>query len=208
MKKLLTINASVELEVSEDFENIEDVISTSKNVSNVINFLKENGWDVDINKIETKEEKDERLKEEMENYIPKISEIKYVRVRAGVRHWGNSYVNGERDDEYNPKMPLIQEIEGWKNWVFDIDIKTGKIKDWPKGTTAKTIYKTCDDNTISFIGHNGKVLREVDCYVPDFLALEDWCYGDYICIKIDEDGTINNFQLNDNDIEDIINYGL
>ena len=99
MKKLLTINASIELEVPEDFENIEDVISTSKNVSNVINFLKENGWDVDINKIETKEEKDERLKEEMENYVPKISEIKYVRVRAGVRHWGNSYVNGERDDE-------------------------------------------------------------------------------------------------------------
>lgn len=208
MKKLLTINASAEFEVPEDFENIEDVISTSKNVSNVINFLKENGWDVDINKIETKEEKDERLKEEMENYVPKISEIKYVRVRAGVRNWGNSYVNGERDDEYNPKMPLVQEIEGWKNWVFDIDIKTGKIKDWPKGTTAKTSYKTCDDNTISFIGYNGKVLREVDCYVPDFLAIEDWCYGDYICIKIDEDGTINNFQLNDDDIEDIINYGL
>lgn len=40
MKKLLTISASVELEVPEDFENIEDVISTSKNVSNVINFLK------------------------------------------------------------------------------------------------------------------------------------------------------------------------
>ena len=208
MKKLLTINASTELEVPEDFENIEDVISTSKNVSNVINFLKENGWDVDINKIETKEEKDERLKEEMENYVPKISEIKYVRVRAGVRNWGNSYVNGERDDEYNPKMPLIQEIEGWKNWVFDIDIKTGKIKDWPKGTTAKTSYKTCDDNTISFIGYNGKVLREVDCYVPDFLAIEDCRYGDYICIKIDEDGKINNFKLNDDDIEDIINYEL
>ena len=63
-------------------------------------------------------------------------------------------------------------------------------------------------NSLSFIGHNGKVLRKVDCYVPDFLAIEDWCYDDYICIKIDEDGKINNFQLNDDDIEDIINYEL
>ena len=61
MKKLLTINASIELEVPENFENIEDVISTSKNVSNVINFLKENGWDVDINKIETKDTKKNKL---------------------------------------------------------------------------------------------------------------------------------------------------
>ena len=108
---------------------------------------------------------------------------------------------------------LKQEVDNEQicssfNRLFDIDIKTGKIKDWPKGTTAKTLYKTCDDNTISFIGHNGKILREVDCYVPDFLAIEDWCYDDYICIKIDEDGKINNFQLNDDDIEDIINYEL
>lgn len=208
MKKILTINASVELEVPEDFENIENVISTSENVSNGINFLKENGWDVDINKIETKEEMDERLREEMENYVPKISEIEYVRVRAGVLYWEDTNVNGESDDDDNPRMPLIQEINGEKNWVFDIDIKTGKIKDWPKGTTAETQYKTCDDNTISFIGHNGKVLREVDCYVPEFLAIEDSCYGDYIFININEDGKINNFRFNEDDIEEIIKDGF
>lgn len=208
MKKILTINASVELEVPEDFENIEDVISTSENVSNGINFLKENDWDVDINKIETKEEMDERLREEMEKYVPNISEIKYVRVRAGVRYWEDTDVNGERDNDDNPRMPLVQEIKGEKNWVFDIDIKTGKIKDWPKGTTAETHYKTCDDNTISFIGHSGKVLREVDCYVPKFLAIEDSGCGDYIIINIDEDGKINNFLFNEDDINEIINDGF
>lgn len=205
MKKILTINASVELEVPEDFENIDDVISTSENASNGIKFLKENGWDVDVNTLETKEERDERLKEEKRNYVPKISEIKYVRVRAGVRYWEDTDVNGEEDDDDNPRMPLVQEIDGEKNWVFDIDIKTGKIKDWPKGTTAETHYKTCDDNTISFIGHNGKVLREVDCYVPGFLAIEDSGYGDYIIINIDGDGKINDFRFNEDDIEEIIN---
>lgn len=208
MKKILTINASVELEVPEDFENIENVISTSENVSNGINFLKENGWDVVINKIETKEEMDERLREEMENYVPKISEIEYVRVRAGVLYWDDTNVNGESDDNDNPRIPLIQEINGEKNWVFDIDIKTGKIKDWPKGTTAETHYKTCDDNTISFIGHNGKVLRKVDCYVPEFLEIEDSCCGDCIIINIDEDGKINNFRFNEDDIEEIIRDGF
>ena len=205
MKKILTINASVELEVPEDFENIDDVISTSENASNGIKFLKENGWDVDVNTLETKEERDKRLKEEKRNYVPKISEIKYVRVRAGVRYWEDTDVNGEEDDDDNPRMPLVQEIDGEKNWVFDIDIKTGKIKDWPKGTTAETHYKTCDDNTISFIGHNGKVLREVNCYVPGFLAIEDSGYGDYIIINIDGDGKINDFRFNEDDIEEIIN---
>lgn len=205
MKKILTINASVELEVPEDFENIDDVISTSENTSNGIKFLKENGWDVDVNTLETKEERDKRLKEEKRNYVPKISEIKYVRVRAGVRYWEDTDVNGEEDDDDNPRMPLVQEIDGEKNWVFDIDIKTGKIKDWPKGTTAETHYKTCDDNTISFIGHNGKVLREVNCYVPGFLAIEDSGYGDYIIINIDGDGKINDFRFNEDDIEEIIN---
>ncbi|MBQ5454698.1 MAG: hypothetical protein IIT63_02610 [Prevotella sp.] len=205
MKKILTINASVELEVPEDFENIDDVISTSENASNGIKFLKENGWDVDVSTLETKEERDKRLKEEKRNYVPKISEIKYIRVRAGVRYWEDTDVNGEEDDDDNPRMPLVQEIDGEKNWVFDIDIKTGKIKDWPKGTTAETHYKTCDDNTISFIGHNGKVLREVDCYVPGFLAIEDSGYGDYIIINIDGDGKINDFRFNEDDIEEIIN---
>lgn len=205
MKKILTINASVELEVPEDFENIDDVISTSENASNGIKFLKENGWDVDVSTLETKEERDKRLKEEKRNYVPKISEIKYVRVRAGVRYWEDTDINGESDDDENPRMPLVQEIDGEKNWVFDIDIKTGKIKDWPKGTTAETHYKTCDDNTISFIGHNGKVLREVNCYVPGFLAIEDSGYGDYIIINIDGDGKINGFRFNEDDIEEIIN---
>ena len=205
MKKILTINASVELEVPEDFENIDDVISTSENASNGIKFLKENGWDVDVSTLETKEERDKRLKEEKRNYVPKISEIKYIRVRAGVRYWEDTDVNGEEDDDDNPRMPLVQEIDGEKNWVFDIDIKTGKIKDWPKGTTAETHYKTCDDNTISFIGHNGKVIREVDCYVPGFLAIEDSGYGDYIIINIDGDGKINDFRFNEDDIEEIIN---
>lgn len=205
MKKILTINASVELEVPEDFENIDDVISTSENASNGIKFLKENGWDVDVSTLETKEERDKRLKEEKRNYVPKISEIKYVRVRAGVRYWEDTDINGESDDDENPRMPLVEEINGEKNWVFDIDIKTGKIKDWPKGTTAETHYKTCDDNTISFIGHNGKVLREVDCYVPGFLAIEDSGYGDYIIINIDGDGKINDFRFNEDDIEEIIN---
>ena len=208
MKKILTINASVELEVPEDFENIEDVISTSENASNGIKFLKENGWDVDVNGLETEDERNRRLKEERENYVPKISEIKYVRVRAGVRYWEDTDINGESDDDDNPRMPLVQEINGEKNWVFDIDIKTGKIKDWPKGTTAETHYKTCDDNTISFIGYSGKVLREVDCYVPGFLAIEDSGYGDYIIINIDGDGKINNFRFNEDDIEEIINDGF
>jgi len=205
MKKILTISASVELEIPEDFENIEDVISTSENASNGIKFLKENGWDVDVNGLETEDERNERLEEEKENYVPKISEIKYVRVRAGVRYWEDTDINGESDDDDNPRMPLVQEIDGEKNWVFDIDIKTGKIKDWPKGTTAETHYKTCDDNTISFIGYNGKVLREVDCYVPGFLAIEDSGYGDYIIINIDGDGKINDFRFNEDDIEEIIN---
>ena len=118
-----------------------------------------------------------------------------IDVYARVRYFEDGKVNGEVDDNENPKMPCVS----FDCWEPRIDIATGQIINWEKGVTADIYYKVCDECRISIVaGEN--ILYDEEDYVPDFLCPDEEGYGDYIIMSIDADGYINNWNK-DNSVE-------
>lgn len=122
------------------------------------------------------------LNEQCPNYPTEIN------VYARVRYFDDGKVNGEDDDNENPKMPCVS----FDCWEPRINIATGQIINWEKGVTADIHYKVCDECRISIVAGENIVYDEED-YVPDFLCPDEEGYGDYIIMSIDADGYINNW---------------
>ena len=116
----------------------------------------------------------------------------YLAVNATVRYTDDSLVNGKAD--LNKEMPFLFHDDecGWL-WAPTINIRTGKIKDWPKGVEANITYKTCDENILMLYDFGMKRLGVYEGYVPKILCPKERGYGDYIIMDIDKDGTIKGF---------------
>lgn len=115
-------------------------------------------------------------------------------VEAGVRYWEDATVNGQEDTEGT----LIPCRSG-ELWKPLIELATGKIRDWPKGTTADIHYKICDAGQYWLADEAGNKLAKWDGdYVPDhILAIGDSGYGDYIIMKVNADGIIEGWHQPD-----------
>ncbi|TGY80904.1 hypothetical protein [Lepagella muris] len=118
------------------------------------------------------------------------------------RHWSTSEINGVEDDDDNPQMPLIQEHLGEKAWHIIVNLDTGQICNWPQGTKASIHYKSVDENYIHILDDRLGIVEEYEGYVPDFLCPKENGYGDYVIMDIDENGFIQNFNNNLDDIFD------
>jgi len=130
--------------------------------------------------------------------MPKITitktveeDVKFLRVSAGVRYWEDGSVNGEADDDDNPKMPFATD----NYWSPVIDLEAGKIIDWPDGVTASVHYKVCDDGTYALLDADKNVVVMHDGYVPAMLCPKDRGYGDYIIMDIGPDGLIDSWKV-------------
>lgn len=117
---------------------------------------------------------------------PTDMEVSSLKLNAGVRYWEDGTVNGQEDHEGD----LIPMRCG-DYWVIVIDLTSGHIANWPKGTTADVHYKTCDDNSFELLAANGDVLAKTDGYVPGFFPGDH--YGDYVIMKIDGEGRIEDW---------------
>ena len=111
--------------------------------------------------------------------------VKFLQARCGVRYWEDATVNGIADADGK----LIPFRDG-DNWVPLIELATGKIVNWPNGTTADIHYKVCDDGSYQLLGDGGHVVLERDGYVIDMMCPEGAGYGDYVIMKVGEDGAI------------------
>jgi hypothetical protein len=80
-----------------------------------------------------------------------------------------------------------------ENWNPTIDLETGVVAHWPVGTIADIHFKVCDEGVYQLADCDGKIVKEIDGYVPNIMCPEDSGYGDYIIMKIDENGKINNW---------------
>jgi hypothetical protein len=121
-------------------------------------------------------------------------EVTTLNVKAGVRYWEDSIVNGEEDTDGK----LIPCRDG-DYWCPIIDIETGVIKNWQQGTTAEIHYKVCDDGIYTLhdeSGNDNEVARK-EGYVPDFLNTKEVGDGDYIVMDIDENGQIQDWDNSD-----------
>lgn len=118
--------------------------------------------------------------------VEKEFEIQTLEVQARPRYWEDTDVNGEEDTEGT----LIPFKVG-NEWCPVIDIDSGVIQDWPKGTTAHINYKVCDDGSYYLKSENENVVLSIeDDYVPKMLDIMGDGYGDYITMNIDENGKI------------------
>lgn len=145
-------------------------------------------------------------------------EAKFLKVRAGVRYPEDSEfievendhnVNYISDDEENPKMPFM-EVENDKYghkkfyWTPIIDLENGVIIDWPKGVKVHVFYKVCDDFRCNISDENDNEVLHYEGYVPDFMAIEEEGYGDYIDMIIDENGCIQDWNITSSDIQPLM----
>lgn len=120
-----------------------------------------------------------------------------IRCMMGVRYWEDAHVNGEEDTD-GDKIPLRKG----DTWDITIDLESGTIENWTKGATASVHYKVCDAGVYKLIDYDGNVVVENDGYVPNFLAPNGGGYGDYVIIKIDENGYIENWKVNLYDMQE------
>lgn len=121
----------------------------------------------------------------------KVNDAAYIGVRAGVRYWEDATVNGKEDSDGT----LIPLRDG-DYWSPIIRIEDGFVVDWPAGVTADIHFKVCDDGEYWILDSSRKAIAKWSgFYVPnDFLSPSENGYGDYIIMKIKDDGFIEGWE--------------
>lgn len=188
--------------------------STQKRIEKVTNMISESICLLDA---DNREEMISDLLSVIRKYIPKMEESqnasKYpdglLYVRAHIHHCENASVNGSNDiSDENMKlgvaaiMPCMTIADKNYYWTPIIDITTGQIINWRKGTTAITYYKVVDECALMYETPDGIQSEWDKDYVPDFLCLDEIGYGDYMYLSIDADGFIDGW--NDSDAKDYV----
>jgi hypothetical protein len=115
-------------------------------------------------------------------------EVVTLKVSSNVRYWEDAEVN-RIEDEHGDLIPCrIGDC-----WCPEIDIESGRILNWKSGTVASIHYKTCDENICQLINSNGECVFKSDGYVPKIICPSGEGYGDYIIMKVDGSGLIENW---------------
>lgn len=132
--------------------------------------------------------------------------VVYLRARCGVRYWEDARVNGTEDTD-GSLIPCREgtvadnDHLGGGNWCPTINLATGKIEGWPAGTSADIHYKVCDDGDYELLDADKNVVKAIDGYVPTIMCPEGEGYGDYVIMKIAEDGSIDNWSVDLSEFE-------
>lgn len=147
---------------------------------------------------------------------PREYDIKYLKATMGVRYWVDCDYSEDNGNTWNLNFPdtdeesdrimkltpcVVRKDIGYKEsnyWEIIIDLETGKVLNWPLWFCLRTHYKVCDDGEYVFLDKDMNEVVNItkeykQYYVPDFLAIEDSGYGDYVAININGDGSIQHF---------------
>lgn len=128
-----------------------------------------------------------------------VMDIKKIVVKAHVRYWEDTEVNGIDDTENGDNVPCKQG----ELWSPIIDVATGVIENWEFGKTAKIHYKIADLCGWELLDENGEVVKsQEDGYVPNTLSPAEKGYGDYIIMNIDGKGQIDKWRFNISDFNE------
>ncbi|HFG4486389.1 hypothetical protein [Acinetobacter baumannii] len=124
--------------------------------------------------------------------------IKTLIVKAHVRYWEDSEINGLDDTEDGANVPC----KNGDLWSPKIDVTTGIIENWEPGKKAFIHYKVCDCCGFELLDAENKIVASSDDgYVPKTLSPAENGYGDYIIMKIDAKGQIENWKFNLEDFQ-------
>lgn len=121
-----------------------------------------------------------------------ITNAKWLFVKASVRYWEDAVVNGVTDTD-GRRIPL----RVGNDWLVVIELATGRISQWPKGTKAIIKYKVCDEGQY-WLGDAGgsTIAKWKGYYVPGtFLCHGGRGHGDYIILNVNGDGMIEAWKV-------------
>lgn len=106
-------------------------------------------------------------------------EISAIRIHVPVRY--------EEED-----IPNDFPMRNGDIWQAEVEIDTGKIKDWPQGKAGSLYMKVVDEGDYTLLGPHGNVVAMLEGdYVPHGVVPGEW--GDYINLEINEDGIVTNW---------------
>ena len=109
-----------------------------------------------------------------------------------------------------PRIPCVEKVKDQPTeniytnhlrWRPIINIETGTIENWEKGVKAKICYKVVDDGIYTLLDSSKNEIKTVAGYVPDILSVGDDGYGDYIIMDVDEEGHIDMWNPNKDNLE-------
>lgn len=125
-------------------------------------------------------------------------EVKTIAINAGVRYWEDATINGKDAKEDGSDVPCKVN----DGWCPAIDLDTGVIQFWPRGTTANIHFKVCDEFNCALLDSDENEVHEYSGYVPDFMSPAGSGHGDYIIMVINETGEIEDWDFEFGDIQD------
>ena len=106
-------------------------------------------------------------------------EVSAIRIEVAVRY--------EEED-----IPNDFPLRDGEMWRATVEMNTGKIKDWPVGKSGRLQMKVCDEGTYTLLDAEGKTIASIEQdYIPNKVVPGE--YGDYIDLKIDENGIVTNW---------------
>lgn len=124
--------------------------------------------------------------------------IQKLIVKANIRYWEDTKVNGVDDTENGDNVPCKKG----DLWCPEINVATGVIENWEIGKTAFIHYKVTDCCGWELLDSNGHVIKsQEDGYVPDTLSPAEKGYGDYIIMNIDKNGQIEKWKFDLDDFQ-------
>lgn len=142
-------------------------------------------------------------------------EIPYVKCYLFARYWEDADVslNGSEFEsvnedgsnmpqsmflDYSPEITSYKGFKDDKCFYMKINPETGQIENWEKGYAMHIHWKVVDQGVYRYYDDKDNIIKNLDCeYVPDYLAIEDSGYGDYVIMNVDENGFINNWNKNE-----------
>lgn len=121
--------------------------------------------------------------------IEKDFDVKKMCCNIGVRYWEDATVDGVEDTDGK----LIPCRNG-ERWCPEICLESGIITNWDFKSKADIHYKVCDDGIYKLELENGEEVKAINDYVPTMMCPEGGGYGDYIIMKVNKDGQIENWK--------------
>ena len=104
-----------------------------------------------------------------------------------------SYTDTWIGELYENKYPLVAK----GMWSGIINLKTHKLLNWkPEYGDLYLQAKICDSGTYFLLDKNKKVICKLAGYIPNGLIPDSDDCGDYIRLRINSDGTIENWPEN------------
>ena len=101
-----------------------------------------------------------------------------------------SYTDTWMDELYENEYPLVSK----GIWSGIINLKTHKLLNWkPEYGSLYLQAKVCDSGTYFLLDKDKKTICKIADYVPNGLSPEVDDCGDYIRLRINEGGTIENW---------------